>query len=404
MINNLEKSRLRIGIVPLADAAPIVVAQAAGHFARHGLDVSITVESAWAGIRDKLAAGLLDAAHMLAPMPLAATLGIDGIGVPMLTAMSLSLNGNAITVSNALYRRMRLAEEGPRAAGAALRRVIEVDRAVRAPPLVFAHVFPHSAHHYELRYWLAGCGIDPDRDLRLVVVPPPQMVQLLQEGRIDGFCVGAPWGGVAERANLGRSIVTKHQIWNNSPEKVLGVTRDWAERHPLTHLALVAALIEASRSLEAAPGRLAAAEMLKAGDYVRGASMLELEEALAVRDARHPRGPGLVFHSGAANFPWHSHAHWFVAQMQRWGHVPSHVDAALVAAQTYRPDLYRIAAERVGQPCPRVDTKPEGVHAGAWAIGSNNGPLLMGPDLLFDGSSFDTQRSAAPAASVGSHG
>lgn len=397
MDNAPEKSRLRIGILPLADAAPIVIAQARGHFAQHGLDVSITVENTWAGIRDKLAAGLLDAAHMLAPMPLAATLGIDGIGVPMQTAMSLSLNGNAITVSSALHRRMRLEEDGPRAAGAALRRVILADRAVQAPPLLFAHVFPYSAHHYELRYWLTGCGIDPDRDLRLVVVPPQQMVQQLQDGRIDGFCVGAPWGTVAERAGLGRSIVSKHQIWNSSPEKVLGVTRDWAERHPQTHLALVAALIEAGRWLDAAANRSHAAQMLKTGDYLRGASLIELEEALAVGDARHPRGPGLLFHAGAANFPWRSHAQWFLAQMQRWGHLPPDTDVAAIAAAVYRPDVYRLAAQRVGQPCPRVDTKPEGLHAGAWAVSSDSGPLLMGPDLLFDGAVFDPQRPAARA-------
>lgn len=392
MPSSPEKSELEIGILPLADAAPIVMAHAKGFFAEQGLDVTIRVENSWAGLRDKLAAGMLDAAHMLAPMPLAATLGIDGVGVPMLTAMSLNLNGNGITVSNALYQRLRLNEGDPLSVGAALRRVIESDRQAGAPPLVFAHVFAYSTQHYELRYWLSGCGIDPRHDLKLVVVPPPQMVRQLQEGRIDGFCVGAPWSAVAEKAGLGRTVVNKYQIWNNSPEKVLGVTQEWAMRHPATHRRTIAALIRSARWLDQPEHRAQAAHTLLELNYLRGVSPATLETSMAIRDAAHPRGPGLVFHQGAANFPWISHAQWFLEQMYRWEQLRADLDTAGVASRVYRPDIYREAAKTVGEPYPLADDKPEGLHAQPWSVPGTAGELMLGSDLFFDGAVFDPKR------------
>src|SRR3569833_2720872 len=176
----LEKSFLRIGIVPLADAAPIVVAHAKGFFAREGLEVELALERAWAAVRDKLAAERLDAAQMLAPMPLAATLGLDAVQTPMLTALTLNLNGNAIVISNTLHSRLLAMkhsdEHGALGWARALKRVIEADRMTGRPALVFVYVYSFSTHHYELRYWLAAAGIKPDYDLNLIVVPPPQMV------------------------------------------------------------------------------------------------------------------------------------------------------------------------------------------------------------------------------------
>lgn len=389
MTLGLEKTSLRLGIVPLIDAVPLIVARRKGFFERHGLDVKISVEGAWAAVRDKVATGLLDAAHMLAPMPIAATLGVDGVGVPMLTALSLNLNGNAISVSEALYWRLQAESEDPLSIGHALKRVLDADRAAGAPPRVFAHVFPFSAHHYELRYWLAGCGIDPDRDLQLVVIPPPQMVEHLLEGRIDGFCVGAPWGGVAEAAGIGRSIVGKYQIWNNSPEKVLGVTQEWAQAHPNTHQALVSALIESCRWLDVSEHRAEAAMMMVEAGFLDASAAVITQALTRSNPAQSSSGPQFVFHDHAANFPWISHAMWFVRQMQRWGQVPSGIDVAAVAAGVYRPDLYRRAADAVGVAAPVLDTKTEGVHAGPWSLeGGNGDAIAMQSDLYFDGSVF----------------
>jgi two-component system, oxyanion-binding sensor len=380
-----EKTRLRLGMIPLLDATALVVAREQGFFARHGLDVALSVEASWATLRDKLAAGTLDAAHLLAPIPLAASLGLDGIGVPMLTGLSLNLNGNTITVSNALYEALGLRDTtSPAAAGAALRKVLHDDRAQQRRKRVFAHVFPHSAHHYQLRYWLAACGVDPDTDVELVVIPPPLMVQSLRAGEIDGYCVGAPWGDVAQRAGLGRQILSGHQIWNHSPEKVLGVTQAWVAAQPMTHLALIASLIEAARWLDAPEHREEAARLLHAGQYL-DAPLDALIAGLTARPSATSPTPGLVFHAGAAGFPWRSQARWLIRQMQRWGQAGPMVDAAATAAQVYRPDLYRLAAARVGQAAPSGDDKDEGLHAQAWQLATAGGVIEMGADRFFAG-------------------
>jgi len=386
-----EKTELRIGVIPLVDAAPIVSALHLGLFERYGLDVTVSVEGAWASIRDKVAAGVLDAAHMLAPMPIAATLGIDGVGVPMLTALSLNLNGNAITVSDALFGRMQVDGLDPVQAGQALKRVLDADREAGAPPCVLAHVFPFSAHHYELRYWLAGSGIDPDHDLRLTVIPPPQMVEQMTQGRIDGFCVGAPWGGVAEARGVGRSIVNTHQIWHHSPEKVLGVTREWADAHPQTHLAMISALLQASRWLDEDTGhRHQAADWLVASAGLQ-APIEVIREALTPHPDGDPRGPGLVFHQGGASFPWGSHALWFMGQMRRWGqyHGDPAQDLSLAKA-SYRSDLFRVAARHCGIAAPAQDSKREGLHAASWQSPAEDGSnMRIGSDLFFDGARFE---------------
>ncbi len=394
-----EKPCLRLGLMPLADAAPIVVAQARGYFARHGLDVEIAVERAWAAVRDKVATGVLDAAQMLAPMPLAATLGLDGVRTPMLTAMTLSLNGNAIVVSEDLHARMCAfceevggADEQPKSKALvwarALKRLIDFERRSGKPAPVFAHVYPYSTHHYELRYWLAAGGIQPDRDLNLIVVPPPQAVAQLESGRIDGFCVGAPWGEVAERRGVGRRIVSKYQIWNNSPEKVLGVTQAWAALFPRTHLALVAALIEANRWLDQPGNRAEAARLLSEEHYLEAPSAC-VRDALSCKAADADFGPGLVFHAGAAGFPWRSQARWFLTQMQRWNHLRTDINSNAVTAAVYRPDLFRSAAAMVGVATPAVDEKVEGVHAGNWTLAGSPSAITMGADRFLDHRVFE---------------
>lgn len=391
-MNTLEKYALRIGIMPLADAAPIIIAQNKGYFARQGLEVEISAERAWAAVRDKLVADRLDAAQLLAPLPLAASLGLDAVHVPMQTGLVLSRNGNSIVVSPALHRRLQelLRPEdggGALAWARALRRLTQEDRAAGRPPLVFAHVYPFSTHHYELRYWLSAGGVHPDHDLNLVVVPPPQAVAQLHSGRIDGFCVGAPWGEVAESTGVGRRIVSKYQIWNNGPEKVLGVTQAWAEQHPQTHLALLTALIEANRWLDLPEHRSEASAILEASGYL-DVSAACIAASLAARPVDAEFGPGPVFHAGAAGFPWRSQARWFLVQMRRWpGLPPTFDDATLraLAAQVYRPELYRAAAARLGIAAPREDYKTEGAHGEAWILDGEGGPLPMAADRFLDG-------------------
>jgi nitrate/nitrite transport system substrate-binding protein len=392
-----ERPQLTLGFIPLTDCAPLVAAQEYGFFAKHGLSVRLSREPSWASLRDKIAFGLLDGAHMLAAMPLAATLGVNGVQKPMLTAMSLDLNGNAITVSGELYGQMLQADPGgltkrPVLAGP-LKRVIESRRHNGLPPLTFATVFPFSSHHYELRWWMGQAGIDPDRDVRLIIVPPPQMVERMRLGQIDGYCVGEPWNAMAVHTGLGRCLITKHELWNNSPEKVLGVTRDWAEANPNTHLALLGALLEACRWLDEPENRqriiglLAEPRYVNAPAEVIGMSMTGTFQYLPGEPPQ--RMPDFnVFYRYAATYPWRSHARWFLERMQQAGqlaHLSELPDFAEVARRVYRPELYRQAAQRLGVAAPLIDAKPEGDRAEAWVLHEATEPITMGPSLMFDG-------------------
>jgi len=398
----LEKTSLTFGIIPLTDCAPIVVAREKGFFAAQGLDVTVTKESSWANIRDKVALGALDGAHMLAGMPLAATLGIGATRTPTVTAFSMDLNGNGITVSNELYERMVEADpeamNAPRPTTArALKKVIEADKAAGRPPMTFAMVFPVSTHNYEIRYWMASAGIDPDRDIRLIVVPPPQMVANLSAGNVVGYCVGEPWNQRAIEMGIGRSIVTNYEIWNNNPEKVFGVNAAWDEAHPNTHRAVIRALIEAARWADEPGNRAEVVRIISQKAYVNAPEAVVAQSMTgswryAPGEAAVSMPDFNVFYRYAATFPWRSHATWFLTQMIRWGQVESPIRLREVAARVYRPDLYREAAQQLGLPYPTVDEKTEGSNAGAWTLADATNPIPMGPDRFFDGIPFDPKR------------
>lgn len=400
----LEKTRLVLGIIPLTDCAPIVVARELGYFAKHGLEVEISREASWASVRDKVAVGALDGAHMLAGMPIASSLGVGGRREPMVTAFSMDLNGNAITVSSDLYRRMEDAdpqamEQRPLTARA-LKKVIDRDRAAGRPPMTFATVFPVSTHNYQLRYWMAAAGIDPQRDVRLVVVPPPQMVASLEAGNIVGYCVGEPWNARAVELGIGRTLITSYEIWNNCPEKVFGVTREWAQRHPNTHKALVKGLLEAARWADRPENRMDVVRIISGPQYVDAPpSVVKMSMTGTFRyAASEPPAPlpdFNVFFRYAATFPWRSHAAWFITQMLRWGQIPGPLDVRKAAEAVYRSDIYREAARELGIPYPTQDYKPEGVHSGKWTLAQASAPIEMGPDRFFDGMGFEPDRIMA---------
>lgn len=249
----LETAQLTLGMIPLTDSAPLVVAEAAGFFASEGLDVALDTVRSWAAMRDKLAAGRIEGATLLAPMPLAAAFGLDPVATPILTVKALSQGGSAFCVTPELHA--RLCEHGasdqatPLEWAQAMRRLVEAERGTRPAPTL-AHVYPYSTHHYELRYWLASVGLHPELDLNLVTVPPPLMVQQLEAGRIDGAWVGSPWPALAAARGVARVLFDKRQFWNGGPEKVFAVTQPWAEAHPATLAALLRALIAAGRWLE----------------------------------------------------------------------------------------------------------------------------------------------------------
>lgn len=397
-INTLEKRELTLGFIPLTDCAPLVVAKEKGYFEKYGLDVTLSKETSWANIRDKVAIGILDGAQMLAAMPIAMSLGIGPMAKPMVTALSMDLNGNAITVSNVLFQRMTEADPKAMAerpiTARALKKVIDADRAAGKEPLTFAMVFPFASHNYELRYWMAAAGIDPDTDVRMVVVPPPQMVGNLEKGSIDGYCVGEPWNAVAVQSGIGRTLITKYEIWNNSPEKVFGVTEEWAEQNPNSHQALLMALLEASRWLDEPVNRTEVAALIAQSRYVNAPEhivRMSMTGSFQYAGNEMPRAlPDFnVFHRYAANFPWRSHAMWFITQMLRWGQIDHAINIKAVADSVYRPDLYQQAASALGITSPHLAYKTEGHHDCNWALQEGSINIAMGADRFLDGALFD---------------
>ncbi|MGZ3274129.1 MAG: CmpA/NrtA family ABC transporter substrate-binding protein [Caulobacteraceae bacterium] len=344
----LEIARLRLGFIALTDCAPLVVAKERGLFEAEGLDVTLSREASWANIRDKVVSGALDGAHMLAPMALACTLGAGVPATPMIAPLSLNANGSSITLSKPLAEQLRaLGGEAP-AAGLrtahALKRLIDQRAAAGERPLTFAVVFPFSIHNYLLRYWLADGGVDPDRDVRMTVVPPPRMAARMLAGEVDGFCVGAPWGAVVEAAGAGEIWVQNSRLWRGAPDKVLGVKAAWAERYPHTLQAVLRALIRAAQWADQPENREALAEMLSRAEYV-DAPLPQMRRALV-----EPEAFAMQFHAEDAGHPRRRHALWLLSQMRRWGQIDGATDVQAIAERVYRPDLYLEAAEAVGAP------------------------------------------------------
>ncbi len=397
----LEKTELKIGFMPLTDCAPLVVAREKGFFAEQGLDVNLVRESSWANIRDKVRYGLLDGAQMLAGIPLAAS--VPSRGTPMVAAMSLDLNGNAITVSRELYARMQATGEDLHDAmgsARALRKVIDIDQQQDVEPLIFAVVFPESSHNYLLRYWMASAGIDPDVDVILLVVPPPRMVSHLKQGLISGFCVGEPWNALAVEKAKGHTLISSHAIWNNHPEKVYGATRAWSEQHPHSLQALVTALMRACAWIDDTGNREELCMLLGQSRYLDCPPEV-LRHSLSGTYPTCAGEPPLacpdfnVFHRYAANYPWRSHALWTLGQMQRWGQLGGAADLNRIAREVYRPEWYRAAARTLGYPVLEQEYKREGLHAAPWTLQEKEQTIVMGADAFMDGRVFDPDELAA---------
>lgn len=366
---------LTLGFIPLTDCAPLVVAKSLGLFAEEGLEVALRREASWATIRDKMAVGALDGAHMLAPMALATA--VDGDTPTVLAPLSLNLNGSAITLSTALVAALRtLDPDGmtaqPTTAGP-LARLVAQRRVRGEPPLSFAMVFPYAMHNYQLRYWLAQAGVDPDRDVRLVVTPPPRMVDQLRSGWIDGFCVGAPWNMVAVKEGLGEPVIRASQFWPGGPDKVFGVTAAWTQKHPDELRAALRALIRAAAWADDPANHADLVAMLARPEHINATP-----EVIAAALQGE-----IVFHREAAGLPRRDHALWFLSQMARWGQIAAGADFNAIADQVYRPDLFRAAALSLG---PVLE--PAMVFTDAAAPRA----------VLFDGAAFDPLRARDYAA------
>ncbi|WP_052389078.1 CmpA/NrtA family ABC transporter substrate-binding protein [Belnapia moabensis] len=343
---------LRLGFVPLTDAAPLLAAQELGLFDAVGLRVTLSAEPSWAALRDKLAFGALDAAHLLGPMPIALAAGLTGVRAQVTIAAGLGANGNTITLSNALMQELgRTPRPLPAASfGALVRRRATAGR----PPLTLAVVFPFSSHNYLLRHWLAQGGLDPDRDLRLTVVPPPMVAQRLAEGEIDGFCAGEPWGSHAAALGAGRIALSTGDIWPNHPEKVLAFNTGYATRDPESATACTAAVIAAARWLDEPGNQAEAVAILRRRAFPKLASA-EIAAAFQGTAEGLPLAAPLRFHN--ATFPRREQAAWFLRQMRRWGHIPAAVSDSTALAP-WRQEIWRAAAARLHEAEPPAPPPP----------------------------------------------
>ncbi len=387
-----EKPRLDLGYIRLTDSAPLIMAQALGFYEKYGLEVALHREVSWANLRDKVVVGALDAAQMLAPLPLATALGLGGMRANMVTGLVLSLNGNAITLNRTMASEIR--ELAVADAGNADVSAIAFGNWLRGPgagkSVTFASAHSFSCHTIQLQLWLRAGGVDPDRDVRIIVLPPEQMMDSLARGLIDGYCVGEPWNSVAVQNGIGEIIATGYGIWNNLAEKVLGVTEQWHQQHPATHLRLRMALMESCQWLAEPANREQAVSEL--------AQSLELPErqlapSLTGRVQFEKDGPILeqpyfhVFGRFQAGFPWRSTAAEMAERcVAMIGRAPAGEDIAAVVQQTYRTDLYREAGRRLGMVLPASDVRPVGQHGDIWQLAPG---LEMGPDLRLEAATPD---------------
>jgi nitrate/nitrite transport system substrate-binding protein len=365
-----EKDELKLGFIKLTDMAPLAIAKELGFFEDEGLYVTLEAQANWKVLLDRVIAGELDGAHMLAGQPIAATIGF-GTEAHIVTPFSMDLNGNAITVSNAVWEEMRphvpSGDDGKPLhpiSAASLKPVVDAYRD-RGEPFNLAMVFPVSTHNYELRYWLAAGGVHPGlysaedvtgqtlAEALLSVTPPPQMPATLEAGTILGYCVGEPWNQQAVFKGIGVPVITDYEIWKNNPEKVFGITAQFAEQNPKTVLALTKALIRAAMWLDADDNanRAEAVAILSRPEYV-GADAAVIANSMTGAfeyekgDVR-PAPDFNVFFRYFATYPYYSDAVWYLTQMRRWGQIgESKPDAWYdeVARRVYRPDIYLEAA------------------------------------------------------------
>jgi nitrate/nitrite transport system substrate-binding protein len=374
LAGELEKEDLKFGFIKLTDMAPLAIAYEKGYFEDEGLYVTLEPQANWKVLLDRVIDGELDGAHMLAGQPLGATIGF-GTRAHIITAFSMDLNGNGITVSNDIWEQMK--QHVPHEGGKPVHPIKAdylkpvVDKYINeGKPFNMGMVFPVSTHNYELRYWLAAGGIHPgyyaphtgditgqiDADALLSVTPPPQMPATLEAGTIYGYCVGEPWNQQAVFKGIGVPVITDYEIWKDNPEKVFGVSKDWADKNPNTHKAVLKAMIRAAMWLDSGglDNRKEAAKIMSRPEYVgadyeviansmTGTFEYEKGDKRSVPDFN-------VFFRYHATYPYYSDAVWYLSQMRRWGQISEHRPDSWymeMAKKVYRPDLYAEAAREL---------------------------------------------------------
>ncbi|MEL6235753.1 MAG: ABC transporter substrate-binding protein [Pseudomonadota bacterium] len=381
---------LSVAYMPLVDAAPLIVARELGFAEAEGLTLDLVAAPSWSSVRDMLAFGRVDAAHLLSPVPIAMALGLGGVSTAISAVSVLSVNGNVIGVGKAMETRLRAIGYGfdfadADRAAAALAECLEGGLTIGVP-------FPFSMHVELLHYWFAATPL-ADAAVTIRTIPPPLMAEALASGEIDAFCVGEPWGSVSVDRGAGALLLPGRAIWGFAPEKVLAVRADWADTEPHLLGRLMRAVWRAGRWLDQPDSRIAAAELLSRKAYLDVSPELidrALSGQLTVTDAGDQRDvPGfLIFSRGTASFPWRSQAKWVGERLAlRFG-----LDRALAidtASGVFRSDLYRRALADAGADLPGASEKLEGTIRHPTAVASASGRVILEPDGFCDGQIFD---------------
>lgn len=342
-----EITEVKIGFIPLTDCAPIVVAAEMGFDKKYGIKIIPTKEASWAGVRDKLVNGELQGAHVLYGLIYGVQMGIGGQQKDMSVLMALNNNGQGITLSN------QLKDKGVKD-GKSLKRVMANENR----DFTFAQTFPTGTHAMWLNYWLAANGINPVKDVKNIVVPPPQMVANMRIGNMDGYCVGEPWNARAIFDKIGFTVTTTQDIWVDHPEKVLGTTADFVAKNPNTVRAMMMAVLEASKYIDATANRAKVAELISGKSYVNAPKDVILGRFLGDYDngnGKKWKDPNYMkfFNDGAVPFPYLSDGMWFLTQHKRWGMLKTDPDYLAVAKKVNQIDLYTQAASQVGVSVPK---------------------------------------------------
>jgi nitrate/nitrite transport system substrate-binding protein len=374
-----ETPDLRFGIIALTDCSPIVIAHEKGLFKKYGINSTVVKGASWAAIRDSLSNGDIQATHMLLGMPIASTMGLLGAPKkPMVIPWLMNRNGQAITMQNKL--------KGKVGADPKLLAPLVQEAKAAGTPMTFAMTFPPGTHAMWMRYYLAAGGIHPDKDVALVTVPPPQMVANMKVDKMDGFCVGEPWGARAIADDIGYTAITTQEIWKDHPEKVCAFTEEFAEKNPKTVKAVLKALYEASVWLDDLKNREEQSAIVSRATYINCAPELILGRLLGDYDYGDGRKKKdeyyMTFNARGCNYPQPKYATWWLTQFRRWGMVDANPDYAGVSAKVMRPDIYEAALKELG-----VDP------------GSRNDSI----ETLFDGVAFDPKSPETYATSFAVH-
>ena len=388
-------TELTIGFLPLVDACLPILAREHGFAEEEGLSLTMVKDMSWATVLDRLLYGHSDAAHLVAPLAIATTLGRGRPAQRLSVPFVLGLKGNAITLRTELAAQVNPGGGlgDPAQVGAVLARIAQ-ERLAAGNPLRFGVVHRYSSHNYKLRYWLAACGIQPGRDIEMITVAPPFVADALASGEVDGVCVGEPYNSLAVERGVGTIVLATAQIWRRGVEKVLAAKESVLEERRPAFEALIRALRAAGRHFVDPANWEVNAAVLARSEYVGSDPKIVLRaisDQLVLETGHDPVAYSdfMFQHREAANFPWVSQAEWLYSQMVRWDGLPYTAEDAVAAARVFRPDVYRSALSGTGDDLPGASSKVEGSLIQATAVGTQQGFITMEKNSFFDGRSFD---------------